>query len=553
MLDLYAGARGILFTPQDEDLGYIVFEAMLSGKPLITVSDAGEPATLIRNNIEGYVVAPAPEAFADAMDQLSGSVELASAMGMAGLERYQALDISWSKVVAQLLGTRASSAVPSCPRTEAATQESPVVEQTAHKTANGANRLSDVDWLSEQPDDPPGMSVAQLADRYPVDKYLSGNDSFYEQNWPRYRAALGAISGLRIKPQRILEIGASEPYIFSTLLREAFPNAALTVVQEGPAGRRSTYHIQSKVVPDLAIDIEVFSLKLESTSLPFQDGEFDLVVAVDVLERFAIDPGFALLEARRVLREGGILLVTTPNLVSLQSISRAIDGLSPYASGEFLPWKGALGRHNREYTPREVESLGLYAGMKTVLLDTVNVRPQMDVPEVIGNLASQGLPLHLRGQHVVYVGRKSASVEMGQYPSSLYTMDPRVFLGDLELERTPGMNDGFVIRASNKSPLTWSCEGKRRIRLTVDRVDLRGCVVRDFLSFALPCDVAPGGCVELPIWARASDGSHGYWFEIGLYADGAGAFQGTGRSRTVSLYAHSLEPAGERRRAQDAT
>ena len=44
IIDFYARARGILFTPIDEDLGYVALEAMLAGKPLLTLADAGEPA-----------------------------------------------------------------------------------------------------------------------------------------------------------------------------------------------------------------------------------------------------------------------------------------------------------------------------------------------------------------------------------------------------------------------------------------------------------------------------------------------------------------------------
>ena len=40
MISLYANARGVVFTPVDEDLGYIALEAMLAGKPLVTLSDS---------------------------------------------------------------------------------------------------------------------------------------------------------------------------------------------------------------------------------------------------------------------------------------------------------------------------------------------------------------------------------------------------------------------------------------------------------------------------------------------------------------------------------
>src|SRR5690606_24361689 len=41
MLDLYANARGVVFPPFDEDLGYVTLEAMIAAKPVIITTDSG--------------------------------------------------------------------------------------------------------------------------------------------------------------------------------------------------------------------------------------------------------------------------------------------------------------------------------------------------------------------------------------------------------------------------------------------------------------------------------------------------------------------------------
>ncbi len=51
-------------------------------------------------------------------------------------------------------------------------------------------------------------------------------------------------------------------------------------------------------------------------NLPYMEGSFDAVVAFDVLEHLAA-PERLLAEASRVLRPGGLLIATTPNLSSL--------------------------------------------------------------------------------------------------------------------------------------------------------------------------------------------------------------------------------------------
>ena len=56
----------------------------------------------------------------------------------------------------------------------------------------------------------------------------------------------------------------------------------------------------------------------KSGTLPFQNGQFDLAVAVEVLEHIDGHAGF-FREVARVLKPGGMFLFTTPNILSLKS------------------------------------------------------------------------------------------------------------------------------------------------------------------------------------------------------------------------------------------
>ena len=272
MLDLYAGARAVLFTPIDEDLGYVALEAMLARKPLVTRADAGEPAALVRDGIEGLVTAPEPQAFADALNALAASEGRARDLGLAGFERYCALDVSWPHVVDTLTGAAVSAppaiALPPGP-------PAPVQARAA------------VDWLAESAGAP---SLQALGERYGLDQHIEAHRDYYETHWPRYRATLDALRRLDVRPRRILELGASAPYVFTALLHEAFPQAELCVVQEAPPGLRWRCRLAGEAGD--GIEIEVAGLNVETTPLPFADDAFDLVVAMEILEHFAIDPGF---------------------------------------------------------------------------------------------------------------------------------------------------------------------------------------------------------------------------------------------------------------------
>jgi glycosyltransferase involved in cell wall biosynthesis len=100
---LYAHALGILYTPEDEDYGYVTLEAMLASKPVITCKDSGGSLEFVIDGENGLIADGAPESLALAMDTLWRDRKLASAMGKAGHKRYRDLGIDWSQVIEALL------------------------------------------------------------------------------------------------------------------------------------------------------------------------------------------------------------------------------------------------------------------------------------------------------------------------------------------------------------------------------------------------------------------------------------------------------------------
>jgi len=103
LLALYAGALGVVYTPYDEDFGYVTLEAFLARKPVVTARDSGGPLEFVQDGVNGWVSDPTPESLADAFAALAGDPARAAALGEAGYERARL--VTWDGVVERLVGT----------------------------------------------------------------------------------------------------------------------------------------------------------------------------------------------------------------------------------------------------------------------------------------------------------------------------------------------------------------------------------------------------------------------------------------------------------------
>ncbi len=100
LIDLYAGARGVIFAPFDEDYGYVTLEAFQSRKPVITATDSGGVLEFVVHGVNGLVAEPDAEALGACLADLAAYEARAVALGEAGYDSTRA--ISWDGVVAAL-------------------------------------------------------------------------------------------------------------------------------------------------------------------------------------------------------------------------------------------------------------------------------------------------------------------------------------------------------------------------------------------------------------------------------------------------------------------
>lgn len=167
--------------------------------------------------------------------------------------------------------------------------------------------------------------------------------------------------------------------------------------------------------------IDLFDVELHA--YPYPDSSFDLVLCCEVIEHLLHDPIHMLTECWRVLTDGGLLLVTTPNTVSLTSVWAALDGRhNPQVFSQY-PVKGNSDTpHVREYTPHEVAQALRSAGFQVEALITERMEETLHATWVADILSANGFDNGLRGEQIYCLARKSSqAMPVDRFPEFLYS------------------------------------------------------------------------------------------------------------------------------------
>ena len=144
----------------------------------------------------------------------------------------------------------------------------------------------------------------------------------------------------------------------------------------GPKGQseRKQATIGGEVV--LTCDVDLFDA--ERDPFPYADGQFELVLACEIIEHLKCDPMHLLLETRRVLEAEGLLLLTTPNCASATAVARVLRGdRNPYTFSSYPRADAGESEqaplHIREYTVAEIGELLDAAGFSIEVLFTERI------------------------------------------------------------------------------------------------------------------------------------------------------------------------------------
>jgi SAM-dependent methyltransferase len=195
-------------------------------------------------------------------------------------------------------------------------------------------------------------------------------ETYWREDWPRFVYTLGLVHALT---GSCLELG-SNPYFISTLLR-FFTSLELSFANYfGPhfAGN-SSQNLKVRNPHTGRVEhcsMEFAHFNIEDAAFPFPAASFDAVLFCEVIEHLQSDPVKVLLEIKRVLKPGGHLILTTPNVSRLENVARMLAGTNIY---DPYSGYGPYGRHNREYNKHELTSLLNYCGFDVDIFFSADV------------------------------------------------------------------------------------------------------------------------------------------------------------------------------------
>jgi SAM-dependent methyltransferase len=220
----------------------------------------------------------------------------------------------------------------------------------------------------------------------------------------------------------LLEIGAN-PY-FLTVLIKKYKNYDCSLINYFG----ETCSISSQQIENIKYgENHIFNfqnINIEKETLPFPDNYFDVIIYGEVIEHLTENPIYSLYNLHRVLKEDGILIISTPNVFRYQNlkkclIDKKISIYDPYSS------YGIYGRHNREYSMYEIQDILEKTGFSIINKKTLYAKDKTRFNKIFSKLIEF---FHL-GDYLLLKTKKKP-VFNWYFPDFLYRGTPSPIITD---------------------------------------------------------------------------------------------------------------------------
>jgi len=190
--------------------------------------------------------------------------------------------------------------------------------------------------------------------------------------------------------RKALELG-SNPYNLTLLLKK-YTSFELSLANFFGESVEKGRHTQTVEGGGEKHEFTYDHFNLETDVYPYADGFFDCVLFCEILEHLLLNPDFAVSEMRRILRPGGYLIITTPNVLRLGNLVQMVKGKNIY---DGYSQYGVYGRHNREYTLKEIIELLERNSFRIVRTEVRNIYPHPLKSRVLAGLRPNQWREHL--------------------------------------------------------------------------------------------------------------------------------------------------------------
>lgn len=391
---LMAGAAVYMMPSGKESFSIVTLEAMAQKAPVLA-SGASEVIVDHIHRSEAGRIYEEYRGFASALDELMRDADLRKKMGERG-RKYVLTNFTAEIIKRDLIAaveacvtsfkSKSQTAGDTGARAEPGFNSAPTLETgTAPIRFYVEPKSLDLSYTAAQ-QLPAGWTEGALRDFVTSIQVEDGPEeelrNYAKDDFKRFIYTLGLVP--EQNNLRILELGAN-PY-FTTTLLQRFRHAELHLANFFAAGKESegnqrvTIHQTGEV-----INFSYKHFNVEEDEFPYADEMFDVVLFCEILEHLLQDPVHALAEIRRVLKPGGTLIVTTPNVVRLENVRKMIAGeniYDPYSG------YGPYGRHNREYTQQDLFSLLTVNGFRPNSLFTADVTERDDSSTSVDQIAA---------------------------------------------------------------------------------------------------------------------------------------------------------------------
>ena len=215
---------------------------------------------------------------------------------------------------------------------------------------------------------------------------------------------------------RVLDLG-TDPRVLHVMARSAGYAHVVGVTRDETRGDEWVADVSG---PDGSTEgrYRILNCDIQRDTLPVDDGSFDLVTCFETIEHL-LDPMKMLMEANRVLKPEGRLLLSTPNVLSWDTLVRSARRRHPMHYPALFP-DCYVNRHNIEYTPAQIGNLLRSAGFDA------DVRTETVFPWGIGILRKlsfllAGFDPRGRGDVIFAAGRR-VSPPLRRWDPSVYEL-----------------------------------------------------------------------------------------------------------------------------------